>query len=51
LSAYCCIYSMLAGPHPHSLSRGDFASRSGRRRCCRCLCVWSPLSYLLTSDS
>ena len=24
--------SMLAGPHPRSLSRGDFAPRSGRRR-------------------
>ena len=23
---------MLAGPHPRSLSRGDFAPRSGRRR-------------------
>ena len=27
---------MLAGPHPRSLSRGDFAPRSGRRRCCYC---------------
>ncbi len=27
---------MLAGPHPRSLSRGDFAPRSGRRRCCLC---------------
>ena len=26
-------YSMLAGPHPRSLSRGDYAPRSGRRRC------------------
>ena len=26
--------SMLAGPHPRSLSRGDFAPRSGRRRSC-----------------
>jgi error-prone DNA polymerase len=25
-------YSALVGPHPHSLSRGDFAPRSGRRR-------------------
>ena len=25
-------FSMLAGPHPRSLSRGDFAPRSGRRR-------------------
>ena len=26
-------FSMLAGPHPRSLSRGDSAPRSGRRRC------------------
>jgi DNA-binding winged helix-turn-helix (wHTH) protein/TolB-like protein len=26
------LFSMLAGPHPRSLSRGDFAPRSGRRR-------------------
>ena len=26
-------YLMLAGPHPRSLSRGDYAPRSGRRRC------------------
>src|SRR5438034_933851 len=26
------LFSALAGPHPHSLSRGDFAPRSGRRR-------------------
>jgi hypothetical protein len=25
-------FSMLAGPHPRSLSRGDFAPRSGGRR-------------------
>ena len=29
----CQHFSMLAGPHPRSLSRGDFAPRSGRRRC------------------
>jgi len=27
-------FSLLAGPHPRSLSRGDFAPRSGRRRYC-----------------
>jgi DNA-binding winged helix-turn-helix (wHTH) protein len=26
------LFSMLAGPHPRSLSRGEFAPRSGRRR-------------------
>ena len=26
------ILSMLAGPHPRSRSRGDYAPRSGRRR-------------------
>ena len=26
------LLSALAGPHPRSLSRGDFAPRSGRRR-------------------
>ena len=31
--AFCPLYSVLVGPHPHSLSRGDFAPRSGRRRC------------------
>jgi hypothetical protein len=25
-------YSLRAGPHPHALSLGDFAPRSGRRR-------------------
>ena len=25
---------MLAGPHPRRLSRGDFAPRPGRGRCC-----------------
>jgi len=24
---------MRVGPHPHALSLGDFAPRSGRRRC------------------
>ncbi len=38
---------MLAGPHPRSLSRGDFAPRSGRRRCCLCQ---SPLSDLLLNS-
>ena len=28
----CLHFSMRAGPHPRSLSRGDFAPRSGRRR-------------------
>jgi phosphate starvation-inducible PhoH-like protein len=28
----CQQFSALAGPHPRSLSRGDFAPRSGRRR-------------------
>ena len=28
----CPLYSVLAGPHPRSLSLGDFAPRSGRRR-------------------
>jgi len=26
-------FSLLAGPHPRSLSLGGFAPRSGRRRC------------------
>ncbi len=33
LPPFCLLYSMLAGPHPRSLSRGDFAPRSGRGRC------------------
>ena len=36
-SAFCPHLSLLAGPHPRSLSRGDFAPRSGRWRCCLCL--------------
>ena len=27
------LFSLLAGPHPRSLSLGGFAPRSGRRRC------------------
>ena len=33
---------MLAGPHPRSLSRGDFAPRSGRRRLA--VAVWKSRS-------
>jgi hypothetical protein len=29
----CQHFLVLAGPHPRSLSRGDYAPRSGRRRC------------------
>ena len=43
---------MLAGPHPRSLSPGDFAPRSGRRRCCWFLasgsvtiCQWTSGRY------
>ena len=31
-----CISQCCAGPHPRQLSRGDFAPRSGRRRCRLC---------------